>query len=286
VNGETHLFVYGTLRRKAKHPVRQGLLQEWRLLGTGTVRGRLYDLGCFPGAIPSNEISHRVFGEIYRIEEDRKTFQLLDEYEGSHFRRARRPVVMENGKRIPAWIYLYIGPMHSAKLIRGGDYLAPSEKRKPSSSIRVKRTSSGLDVQKAFAIRMRVFVKEQGVPAEIELDRDDKRAIHLLATASGKAVGTARVVVRSRGAKIGRMAVLKSWRRKGVGAKLLERAVATARRLGAQEIYLHAQVPVIGFYEKMGFRCVGRIFDEAGIPHRKMILQAMGSRQRAIANRQ
>jgi gamma-glutamylcyclotransferase (GGCT)/AIG2-like uncharacterized protein YtfP len=70
VNGEINLFVYGTLRRKAKQPVRQGLLEEWRLLGTGTFRGRLYDLGRFPGAIPSNEISDRVFGEIYRIEED------------------------------------------------------------------------------------------------------------------------------------------------------------------------------------------------------------------------
>jgi len=79
-----------------------------------------------------------------------------------------------------------------------------------------------------------------------------------------------------RRAKIGRMAVLKSHRRKGVGTKLLKRAVATARRLGAQEIYLHAQVPVIGFYETMGFRCVGRVFDEAGIPHRKMILGGKG----------
>jgi predicted GNAT family N-acyltransferase/gamma-glutamylcyclotransferase (GGCT)/AIG2-like uncharacterized protein YtfP len=276
VNGETNLFVYGTLRRKAEHPVRQGLLEEWRLLGTGTFRGRLYDLGRFPGAIPSNEISHRVFGEIYRIAEDRKTFQLLDEYEGSHFRRARRPVVMDNGKRISAWIYLYVGPMHSAKLIRNGDYLGASEKEKPSSPIRVKKISSRLDVEKAFAIRMRVFVKEQGVPPEIELDRDDKRAIHFLATVGGRAVGTARVVMRHSGAKIGRMAVLKSYRRKGVGKALLRRAIVSAREEGAAKIYLHAQVPVIEFYQKMGLRCIGPVFDEAGIPHRKMILGGKG----------
>jgi predicted GNAT family N-acyltransferase len=137
--------------------------------------------------------------------------------------------------------------------------------------VRIKKVSSDIELDKAFAIRIRVFVKEQGVPAEIELDRDDKRAIHFLATVEREPVGTARVVMRSRSAKIGRMAVLKTWRRKGVGTKLLQRAVATAGRLGAQEIYLHAQVPVIGFYETMGFRPVGPVFDEAGIPHRKMI---------------
>jgi ElaA protein len=93
-----------------------------------------------------------------------------------------------------------------------------------------------------------------------------------LATLSGKAVGTARIVVRRGGAKIGRMAVLKTHRRKGVGKKLLKRAIATARRRGAKKLYLHAQVPVIGFYEAAGFCCVGGIFGEAGIPHRKMIL--------------
>jgi predicted GNAT family N-acyltransferase len=53
---------------------------------------------------------------------------------------------------------------------------------------------------------------------------------------------------------------------------LLKRAVAAARRRRAQAIYLHAQVPVIGFYEAFGFRCAGPVFEEAGIPHRKMIL--------------
>jgi len=140
------------------------------------------------------------------------------------------------------------------------------------SSVRIEKISAKSHLGKAFAIRIRVFVKEQGVPAQIELDRDDKRAIHFLASESGKAIGTARVVTRHGNAKIGRMAVLKSHRRKGVGMKLLRRAVAVAKKLGARKIYLHAQVPVIGFYEAFGFHCVGPVFDEAGIPHRKMIL--------------
>jgi predicted GNAT family N-acyltransferase len=73
-------------------------------------------------------------------------------------------------------------------------------------------------------------------------------------------------------AKIGRMAVLKKYRRKGIGAVLLKRGIAAAKSRGARKIFLHAQVPVIEFYEKMGFRCVGPVFDEAGIAHRQMIL--------------
>ncbi|MDH3442518.1 MAG: GNAT family N-acetyltransferase [Deltaproteobacteria bacterium] len=140
--------------------------------------------------------------------------------------------------------------------------------------MKIRRILSTTDFEKAFAIRVRVFVKEQGVPAEIELDSEDRRAIHLLASIGKKAVGTARVVFRRGSAKIGRMAVLKSHRRMGVGKKLLTRAIASAKRRAVRRIYLHAQVSVIGFYEKMGFRCVGPVFDEAGIPHRKMVLNS------------
>jgi predicted GNAT family N-acyltransferase len=147
--------------------------------------------------------------------------------------------------------------------------------------VHVKQISSEEAKAQAFAIRMRVFVREQGVAPEIELDRDDRRAIHFLATVDGKAVGTARIVMRRGSAKIGRMAVLKQFRRNGVGARLLQRAVAVTRHLGARKIYLHAQVPVIGFYERVGFVCVGAVFEEAGIPHRKMVYKAKGTRREA-----
>jgi predicted GNAT family N-acyltransferase len=139
-------------------------------------------------------------------------------------------------------------------------------------SVQVKRVFSRKQLDQAFSIRLRVFVREQGVPVEIEMDRDDKRALHFLALKAGKAVGTARVVMHRRSAKIGRMAVLKTYRGRGIGTILLKRAAATARRQRAQKIYLHAQVPVIGFYQTRGFRCIGPVFTEAGIPHRKMIL--------------
>jgi predicted GNAT family N-acyltransferase len=136
----------------------------------------------------------------------------------------------------------------------------------------VRQVSSEKELNKVYTIRTRVFVKEQGVPQEIELDHHDKRAFHFLVFEAGKAVGTARVVMHRGSAKIGRMAVLKSYRRRGIGTKLLKRVIAIAKNHGAQKIYLHAQVPVIGFYEAMAFQCVGPVFKEAGIPHRKMIL--------------
>jgi len=158
----------------------------------------------------------------------------------------------------------------------GSEHLAagkPALRELVKTIIRVKRVTSAAELAHAFRIRLRVFVQEQGVPEEIELDRDDQRAIHYLAAVANHAAGTARIVLRHGDAKIGRMAVLKSYRRQGVGRKLLRRAVATAKKLGARKIYLHAQVPVVEFYEKLGFDCIGSVFDEAGIPHRKMILQ-------------
>ena len=147
----------------------------------------------------------------------------------------------------------------------------PKLRSKQLHKITVKRVFSAAELSRAYAIRIRVFVEEQKVPREIELDADDGRAIHFLAMDGARAIGTARVVLRRRAAKIGRMAVLKSWRRKGVGAKLLMRAIAHARAMKARKIYLHAQVAVSGFYQRMNFHARGPVFDEAGIAHRKMI---------------
>jgi predicted GNAT family N-acyltransferase len=109
------------------------------------------------------------------------------------------------------------------------------------TAVRVRRASSKNDLEKAFAIRIRVFVIEQGVPGQIEMDGDDQRAFHFLAFIAAKATGTARVVMHRGNAKIGRMAVLKSYRGRSVGKKLLRRAIATARKQSAKKIYLHAK---------------------------------------------
>src|SRR5438045_398404 len=137
----------------------------------------------------------------------------------------------------------------------------------------IKKVSSKAELAKALCIRLRVFVREQGVARDIEIDDSDRDALHFLAYVEDKPAGTARLVMNDKRAKIGRMAVLKSFRRKGIGKRLLDRAIAAAQRAGAKEIFLHAQVPVIPFYEAAGFQATGPTFDEAGIPHRKMVLK-------------
>ncbi len=119
-----------------------------------------------------------------------------------------------------------------------------------------------------LAVRKAVFVVEQGVPEEIEIDEHDAVSIHFLARSeAGIPVGTARLLSSGR---IGRVAVLAEWRRSGVGRVLMEAAVAKARARGMKRLMLHAQVHSIPFYESLGFVAEGGVFEEAGIPHREM----------------
>jgi predicted GNAT family N-acyltransferase len=84
------------------------------------------------------------------------------------------------------------------------------------------------------------------------------------------AVGTGRIVFRPDSAKIGRMAVLQTWRRRGVGRALLNTLIRIAAERQASRLVLHAQVHAIPFYTAHGFQVVGEEFEEAGIPHRRM----------------
>ena len=125
----------------------------------------------------------------------------------------------------------------------------------------------------AFLVRQEVFIHEQGVPAELELDEYDPLATHALAYLDGHCIGTGRLVDLGGGqAQIGRMAVLSTYRNQGVGKQILEKLIDLAKSQGSESIVLHAQVTAIPFYEKLGFQTQGPIYDEAGIPHRNMIL--------------
>lgn len=119
-----------------------------------------------------------------------------------------------------------------------------------------------------MAIRLAVFVAEQGVPLALEQDRNDPACRHLLAfSADGTAVGTARLTPAG---QIGRMAVLREWRGLDIGTRLLERLLDIAVQWGMQEVFLHAQCTAGDFYRRAGFQAQGPIFVEAGIPHRRM----------------
>lgn len=114
-------------------------------------------------------------------------------------------------------------------------------------------------------IRTEVFVRGQGVPAELEMDGRDAECAHVLAeSAAGEAVGTGRLMPDGR---IGRMAVLAPWRGRGVGAAILEALMQEARRRGFRETHLHSQSHAKGFYARHGYVVEGEEYLEAGIPH-------------------
>jgi len=127
------------------------------------------------------------------------------------------------------------------------------------------------DFKHCSAIRMVVFVEEQQVPPEEELDDLDAVAVHLLALVDGEPVGTGRLIVEDgRTARIGRMAVLRSHRGEGIGSAILIRLMELARERGVGTVTLAGQLHAIPFYEKHGFRAHGQVFLDAGIEHRSM----------------
>lgn len=130
-----------------------------------------------------------------------------------------------------------------------------------------------LAFEEAFFIRKEVFIEEQGVPEEMEIDEFDPLSYHALAYVNTLGVGTARLL-RTRGnqGQIGRMAVLSDYRHLGIGKALLASLIGFAQAEKLQILTLHSQVHAIPFYEKLGFEAQGEIFDEAGIAHRNMIL--------------
>ncbi len=118
------------------------------------------------------------------------------------------------------------------------------------------------------AIRSQVFIKEQNVPEDMEWDEFDASATHFIALKNDQPIACARLKADG---QIGRMAVLADYRNKGTGIKLLQFVLQTSAEKNINEVYLHAQVTAIAFYEKHGFVSQGDIFYEAGIPHRAML---------------
>ncbi|MBS0346221.1 MAG: GNAT family N-acetyltransferase [Proteobacteria bacterium] len=123
----------------------------------------------------------------------------------------------------------------------------------------------------ATPIRFQVFVDEQQVPADMELDEFDALSCHALALAGEEAVGTGRLLPDGH---IGRMAVRADWRGQGVGAALLQALIDEAERRGMRRLVLSAQTHALGFYTRFGFVPEGEVYDEAGLPHQMMLRQS------------
>jgi predicted GNAT family N-acyltransferase len=116
-------------------------------------------------------------------------------------------------------------------------------------------------------VRRDVFIIEQKVPKELEWDGRDEAAIHAMATTqSGEVIGTARLLPEG---QIGRMAVLRPWRKHGIGTRLLHCLIDSTHNSG--HLFLNAQTSAESFYRNNGFLPDGEIFMEAGIPHIRMI---------------
>jgi len=126
------------------------------------------------------------------------------------------------------------------------------------------------DLSDAFYVRREVFIKEQGIDENLELDEMDARSDHLVIYMEGRPVATGRLVIADGKYLLGRIAVLKEFRGRKLGKLLVQNLMEKAFQKGAREIHIHAQTSVKAFYEKLGFNAYGDVYEEAGIEHINM----------------
>ena len=142
---------------------------------------------------------------------------------------------------------------------------------KPSlSSINIFKTTWAASEQQLRAVRTPVFIQEQHVTPEFEWDDIDATAVHLLAKLNNEPVACLRLIEYQ---KIGRMAVLKRFRGYGLGAALLQEAVALCKVYGSTQVMLSAQTHAVGFYQKAGFIVISNEYCDVDIPHVDMLLE-------------
>ena len=134
-------------------------------------------------------------------------------------------------------------------------------------SVSIKIVESPEEFDQCFRIRTIVFVEEQEVPLELEMDEYDAVATHFLLRDGETPLATARLVDKHGLAKIGRVAVLKEARGRGLGLLLMQAVIDEAKHRGFTESVLDAQAYAVPFYARLGYVAEGEEFDDAGIPH-------------------
>lgn len=133
----------------------------------------------------------------------------------------------------------------------------------------IKEVSWQTHKDQLLRIRCKVFVEEQGVPAEIEVDEWDERSSHVIAQLKNKDIGTGRLLPDGH---IGRIAVLAEYRKSGIGKAITQQLIAMARAAGHQQVSLSAQIDAKAFYANVGFISQGEPYEEAGITHIAMTM--------------
>jgi len=155
----------------------------------------------------------------------------------------------------------------AARRSRGAD---PGRQQRGESSLEIRLASYEADFAAIRSVRFIVFVDEQSVPADIELDERDRHCIHVLAhDAAGQPVGTGRIDL-DQGGKIGRVAVLARSRGTGVGTSLMQELHEIAARAALPSVWCNAQLSAAPFYSKLGYVVASEPFLEAGISHVSM----------------
>lgn len=131
----------------------------------------------------------------------------------------------------------------------------------------IKVVETDQELQDAFQVRQSVFVEEQKVPAELEIDKHENEAVHFIAYDDAQPVAAGRFRTLEGMAKIERICVLGSYRRTGLGQMLMKEIERCANELKLGKLKLNAQVSAVAFYKKLGYHIISEEFMDAGIPH-------------------
>lgn len=155
------------------------------------------------------------------------------------------------------------------------------------SGIAIRWARGAEDVRGAVKVREQVFCREQGVRRAEEIDGRDEEALHVVALeAEGhRVIATLRLLLDADRAKLGRVAVEREWRQRGIASRMLELALAGARERGCVQVRLAAQLQATGLYRRAGFAVESEPFEEAGIAHVWMGLRLPVERSDSRAGR-
>lgn len=126
-----YLFVYGTLLKDFDSYMSKFLDRNSEFIGPGFFNGKLYEISWYPGAILSDNHSEKIYGHIFKIHDENKTFKILDDYEGigdtaehpNEYHRLLINAYLDSNKTISTWVYVYNRPVTDLKLIKSGNYL-------------------------------------------------------------------------------------------------------------------------------------------------------------------
>ncbi len=126
-----YIFVYGTLRRNANSEMHQLLAKHAGFAGDASYQGKLYTIDYYPGAVPSDDPNDEIQGEVYLLHQADVVLPLLDQYEEfgpefpepNEYSRQKQTVLLQNGRTITAWVYVYNHPITGLELIKPANFI-------------------------------------------------------------------------------------------------------------------------------------------------------------------